>query len=381
MKLRISLGLFALVALVLGAAPICNTSSGHQCDQYSPCCVEGYCGVGFCDDIACDPSKSYSTSSCCTVPPCVNLSDDFSSGALAYRSNYSGDPSTSNWISQEIVSNVQITGGQMQLELEYQSSTGYGYGATVLHSHSILYGSVLGRVKSGSSSQGIVSAFILINLANGDEIDIEWVGTNHKEFQSNFYSKAISNPPVDYSNGKKHALTVDATAAFHDYEINWQPDRIEWYMDGTLYRTLYKNSTKENGTRFPNTPMQLSIGIWDANAQGQKGTIEWGGGPVQWDSNKTPFSMYVDSVTIKCNDASQFASWSCPAIQVAKSSGSSTTKKGSSGSSGSPTYTGTLSITGWGSGTTSFAAATLVSPLAVALFTFVSTFSTIKRYL
>lgn len=83
---------------------------------------------------------------------------------------------------------------------------------------------------------------------------------------------------------------------FHTYKVDWTKDQITWYIDGNSVRTLNKNDA-QGGTRFPQTPMNIRIGIWaGGDSSNGQGTIEWAGG--QTDYSAAPFSMYIKEVKV-----------------------------------------------------------------------------------
>jgi beta-glucanase (GH16 family) len=87
----------------------------------------------------------------------------------------------------------------------------------------------------------------------------------------------------------------------HTYSVNWTSSAITWLVDGAAVRTLTYEDAK-GGTRFPQTPMKLKVGIWaggDASNNGA-GTVEWAMGSQPGSTNYAdgPFSMFVDSVNI-----------------------------------------------------------------------------------
>lgn len=89
-------------------------------------------------------------------------------------------------------------------------------------------------------------------------------------------------------NGKNITNQPDVTEDFHDYAIDWKPDSITWYIDGKNVRVLERDETW-NATAgrysFPQSPCQIQLSLWPAGlpSNGQ-GTIEWGGGLVDWNS-------------------------------------------------------------------------------------------------
>lgn len=152
----------------------------------------------------------------------------------------------------------------------------------------IFFGKVEADVKPASGA-GIVTSIVL-QSADLDEIDWEWVGFDNGQAQSNYFSKGDDGT---YDRGKFHPV-ANAVTASHRYGIDWTPERIEWTVDGSVVRTL---SAAQAGGKFPQTPMQVKIGTWvggDKNAA--PGTIEWAGGLT--DFSKGPFDALYKNVNI-----------------------------------------------------------------------------------
>lgn len=81
---------------------------------------------------------------------------------------------------------------------------------------------------------------------------------------------------------------------YHTYGVNWTSAAITWTLDGAPVRTL-KYGDAKGGSRFPQTPARLKVGIWAA-PEDKAGIIEWAGGLS--DPSKGPYTMYVDSANI-----------------------------------------------------------------------------------
>lgn len=83
---------------------------------------------------------------------------------------------------------------------------------------------------------------------------------------------------------------------FHTYTIDWTEEKMSWAIDGNVVRTVAYNDAK-GGTRFPQTPMRLRLGIWaGGDSDNAEGTIQWAGGET--DYSGTPYTMYVKSVKV-----------------------------------------------------------------------------------
>jgi beta-glucanase (GH16 family) len=83
---------------------------------------------------------------------------------------------------------------------------------------------------------------------------------------------------------------------WHTYTFNWTSAAITYLVDGVAVRTL-KYEDAKGGSRFPQTPMRLRLGIWAGGDPSlPQGTIDWAGGLT--DYSKAPFAMYIDSTTI-----------------------------------------------------------------------------------
>ncbi|KAH8426869.1 glycoside hydrolase family 16 protein [Aspergillus melleus] len=154
----------------------------------------------------------------------------------------------------------------------------------------IFFGIVESHVKMAKGA-GIISSVVL-QSADRDEIDWEWVGYNTSEVQSNYFGKGND---TSFNRGGYHGLS-NADTEFHNYTTYWSKEKIEWWLDGDLVRTL-KYEDALDGKNFPQTPSNVRFGIWPAGDSGNKlGTIEWAGGEVDYD--KGPYTMVVQKVRV-----------------------------------------------------------------------------------
>lgn len=71
-----------------------------------------------------------------------------------------------------------------------------------------------------------------------------------------------------------------------------------WYIDDVAVRTLnYADASALEGKNYPQTPMNVRIGIWAGGDEGNdQGTIEWAGGVTSYDEG--PFTMFLEKVEV-----------------------------------------------------------------------------------
>ncbi|EQK98221.1 cell wall glucanase (Utr2) [Ophiocordyceps sinensis CO18] len=288
-----------LVALVGACAVLAaKCSDKQQCPETAPCCSQyGECGTGaFCLG-GCEPRMSFSLDSCVPAPVCKSTTSKFTSlDSVVDIGKYLGDSTRADWVSQ---GEVAIHRDNLLLTMPRKSA------GTVLASTSYMwYGTVKARLKS-SRGRGVVTAFILLSDVK-DEVDFEFVGADLDVAQTNYYFQG----ELDYRNAGNISAS-DTFGSFHEYEIRWTPEHIEWYVDGNLgRRKLRKDTWNEEQQRwdFPQTPARVQLSIWPGGqASNEKGTIDWAGGEIDWNAPDVQKAGYyyatVSEVSIECYDA------------------------------------------------------------------------------
>jgi beta-glucanase (GH16 family) len=240
---------------------------------------------------------SFSLDSCVPAPVCQDRKMKMNSlDKVVDIGKYLGDSDKADWVAQGepvvFKDNVLLT--------MPKDSVGTLLSSTVY----MWYGNVKARFKT-SRGAGVITAFILFSDVK-DEIDYEFVGTELGDAQTNYYFQGITN----YENSENITLS-DTFANYHDYEIRWTPDRIEWWVDGKMGRSLDKkdtwNATSKN-FMFPQTPSRVQLSLWPGGKEGNaEGTIAWAGGPIDWDHPDIQKSGYYyaafSDVEIECFNA------------------------------------------------------------------------------
>lgn len=153
----------------------------------------------------------------------------------------------------------------------------------------IMFGRVEIHMKAANGT-GIVSDFYL-QSDDLDEIDIEFLGGDDTQFQSNYFSKGDT---TSYDRGEYHTVLGDSPqSGFHNYTIDWTEEKCVWYLDGEAVRTL-KNSSSQG---YPQSPMYLMAGSWaGGDSTNEAGTIEWAGGKT--DYSEAPFTMTIKKLIV-----------------------------------------------------------------------------------
>lgn len=167
-----------------------------------------------------------------------------------------------------------------------------GDAPTIQSNFYIFFGEVEVWLKA-APGQGVVSTVVL-ESDDLDEIDWEIIGSNTTHAENNYYGKG--NTTDAYERAKWYPMTQAPQDGFHNYTTRWTNETLEWYIDGAVVRTLNYNDAN-GGQSFPQTPMNVRIGVWAAGDPSNSNyTVAWAGGEI--DYSKGPYTMYVQSARI-----------------------------------------------------------------------------------
>ena len=145
-------------------------------------------------------------------------------------------------------------------------------------------------IMKAASGKGVVSSIVILSDAL-DEIDWEWIGGNSTHVQTNYFAKGAA----DFKNAI-WAPVDNPQDNWHNYTVNWQQDKIEWYIDTQIVRTLTFDEAN-GGKSFPQTPSDIRLGIWaGGDPDNPEGTIDWAGGEIDYDNG--PYTQTVKSVRV-----------------------------------------------------------------------------------
>jgi beta-glucanase (GH16 family) len=225
--------------------------------------------------------------------------------------------------------------------------------APTITTHKYLHFGTVEVITQAAPGAGIVSSVVL-QADDLDEIDYEWVGTDDKQVQSNYFSKGDDST---FDRGGYHPVANPQTT-FNNYTIDWTQDYVRWYINGGMVRELTYQQAK-GGKTFPQAPCQVKLGTWVAGGpKAPEGTAKWAGGYT--DFNQVPFIAYYQKVTIRDRQKGESGakayhygdrSGTWQSVQVIKGDGSSNggsqsaSSSASSSSSAAPTTLSTSSKT------------------------------------
>ncbi|EIN09399.1 glycoside hydrolase family 16 protein [Punctularia strigosozonata HHB-11173 SS5] len=177
-------------------------------------------------------------------------------------------------------------------------------GATINSTFTLLHGKVTFEL-AAPSIPGVVTAVILIADPAHDEIDIELLGGDASNFQTNIFV-----PQPEDHNDELYGVfsSVQSVASdggsstieeMHSYAVDWTAEQIVWSVDGKDVMTINRDDTQKNGVlHFPSHPARIQLGIWDAS--NPIGTSEWGKGPIAWDVVPGRIAAVVKSIRVEC---------------------------------------------------------------------------------
>ncbi|KAF2493907.1 extracellular cell wall glucanase Crf1 [Lophium mytilinum] len=178
---------------------------------------------------------------------------------------------------------VQYTpaGGEFTINERHDSPT--------IQSKFYIFFGVVSVIMRAAPGQGVISSIVL-ESDDLDEVDWEFIGGNHTHVETNYFGKGNTT-----SYDRAIYYPVDKPQdQFHNYTVHWTKDAIEWWIDDNSVRTL-KYGDALGGKNFPQTPMNIRLGIWaGGDPDNSNGTIEWAGGLTNY--GKGPYTMTVAEI-------------------------------------------------------------------------------------
>ncbi|KAL8793018.1 MAG: hypothetical protein Q9195_004422 [Heterodermia aff. obscurata] len=192
----------------------------------------------------------------------------------------------SEWI---VADNEKVTLGANGAELSFTKR----YDAPAMRTDfNIFFGRVEYVVKAAPGT-GIISSMVLLS-DDLDEVDWEFRGSITDSVQTNYFGKGYTGT---YNRSTTESVS-SPQATFHTYAVDWSPTALVWSIDGKAVRTLNVADADGNGSRYPQTPMKISLSLWDGgDPDTNSGTVQWAGGLTPLPPTQ-PWTMYVKSVKV-----------------------------------------------------------------------------------
>lgn len=152
-----------------------------------------------------------------------------------------------------------------------------------------MFGKVEVTMKAAPGA-GVVSTLVL-QSDDLDEIDMEWLGADSNEVQTNYFGKG---QVTTYNRGEFNPAPNNQ-GEFITYTIEWTSTQITWSVGKSIIRVLTAASADPN--QYPQSPMQIKFGAWSGGDPGNApGTIEWARGPTNYANG--PYTMVVQSLAV-----------------------------------------------------------------------------------
>lgn len=120
------------------------------------------------------------------------------------------------------------------------------------------HGTFEARIKTPSGSGLNAAFFSYIGPTQGaphDEIDFEILLRNPSEVQTTTFVNGVSGDG-EVGSGEHHALPYPSDSDFIDFAFIWTPDKIDFYINKELVRTMSEPHT------IPTNPMRIFFSLW-----------------------------------------------------------------------------------------------------------------------
>lgn len=178
------------------------------------------------------------------------ISDGYSNGAQQ----------NCDWSSKRIT----VSGGILNLQFAKIAGKDRPYTCAEMQTRTAFsYGTYEARVKAPDSLQGLDAAyFTYIGKTQGqqhDEIDFEFLKDLSKVHTTTFVNGKSGTGLPGGGNGQYNDLPYPANQDFIDYALVWKPDRLDFYANKKLIRSITDIS------QIPVTPMRIFFNFWGSN--------------------------------------------------------------------------------------------------------------------
>ncbi|OAA49675.1 cell wall glucanosyltransferase Mwg1 [Metarhizium rileyi] len=165
-----------------------------------------------------------------------------------------------------------------------------GDAPTLVSNKYLLFGKVSVTLQAAKGN-GLITAMVL-KSDSGDEIDWELLGAYDNQAQTNYFydGQALFNTYND-----TYDLSTSSFDAFHTYSLEWTDQFLSFSVNDTIRKVWYVGEIPQ--AKWPQTPMQVKLGVWSVSNDSDGGEIEWAGGVPDWGS--APHKAYFRTVEME----------------------------------------------------------------------------------
>jgi hypothetical protein len=148
---------------------------------------------------------------------------------------------------------------------------------------------VLSVVMQAAPGVGVISS-VVMESDDLDEVDWEFMGGNTTHVETNYFGKGNT---TSYDRAIYYPLDPSPLDHYHNYTTHWTAEKLEWWIDGKLVRTL-KYEDANGGHNYPQTPMNVRLGTYprvenipkaaESNISGNRYLVWWRSKEPPWNN-------------------------------------------------------------------------------------------------
>ena len=181
--------------------------------------------------------------------------------------------------------NVSVASGKLTIALTNapSGSTKPYLGVELRSTKTLTYGKVSASMRFAKGS-GVVSGLVLFYTpypnCDWNEIDIEHLGNSSNTSQLNCMvytgtpATSCTTSVTPTQEPQVVNLSSDAESAFHQYDIEWTPAGVKFFIDGTLLRTWTTNISRLK------LPLNILLTIWASSSASWAGSLNAASAPT-----------------------------------------------------------------------------------------------------
>jgi endo-1,3-1,4-beta-glycanase ExoK len=181
--------------------------------------------------------------------------------------------------------NVSVASGKLTIALTNapSGSTKPYLGVELRSTKTLTYGKVSASMRFAKGS-GVVSGLVLFYTpypnCDWNEIDIEHLGNSSNTSQLNCMvytgtpATSCTTSVTPTQEPQVVNLGSDAESAFHQYDIEWTPAGVKFFIDGTLLRTWTANISRLK------LPLNILLTIWASSSASWAGSLNAASAPT-----------------------------------------------------------------------------------------------------